>query len=195
MALLRDAEATRARILSAATREFGTHGLAGARVDGIAVAANANKSLISAYSGNKDELFDRVVETSFDQLHAAVPFTPRDLAGYATALFDYVADHPDVLRLDAWRPLERPNTAEAERAAYDEIVDGLTEVRSSFGSNDQFLPGDVLAIVIAVAGAWVGTPDALRPHISAGRERQCALVSEVIAVLTTSQRRRSSKQG
>ena len=118
MALLRDAEATRARILSAATREFGTHGLAGARVYGIAVAANANKSLISAYSGNKDELFDRVVETSFDQLHAAVPFTPRDLAGYATALFDYVADHPDVLRLDAWRPLERPNATDAQRAAF-----------------------------------------------------------------------------
>ncbi|MEM1334186.1 MAG: TetR family transcriptional regulator [Actinomycetota bacterium] len=187
MVAIRDAEATRARILAAATAEFGAHGLAGARVDRIAAAAAANKASIYAYFGNKDELFDRVVEASFEQLHAAVPFAPHDLAGYGTALFDYLADHPTVLRLDAWRRLERPSATDAERAAYVDIVDGLTAVRSSFGSNDQFLPGDVLAIVIAVAGAWAGTPDALRPHISADRERQRTLVSGVIAVLTKSQ--------
>ncbi|MEM9513285.1 MAG: TetR family transcriptional regulator [Actinomycetota bacterium] len=195
MAPVRDAEATRARILAAATSEFAARGLAGARVDRIAASAAANKSLIYAYFGSKDQLFDHVVEASFEQMHAGVTFTPHDLPGYATALFDYLADHPDVLRIDAWRRLERPSATDAERAAYIGVVDRLTEVQSSFGANDQFLPGDVLAIVTAVAGAWAGTPDALRPHISADRERQRALVGGVIAVLTKSQRRRSSKQG
>ncbi len=189
MAAIRDAEATRGRILAAATAEFGAHGLAGARVDRIAAAANANKSLIYAYFGNKDELFDQAVEASFEQLHAAVPFTPRDLPGYATALFDYLAEHPNVLRIDAWRRLERPRATEAELTAYALMVAGLSEVRPRFGATDQFLPGDVLAIVLAIAGAWSGTPDALRPHASSDHERQRALVGGVVAVLTKSQQR------
>ena len=40
----RDAEATKARILEAATAEFAAHGIAGARVDRIAASAGANKS-------------------------------------------------------------------------------------------------------------------------------------------------------
>ena len=58
----RDAEATKARILDAASAEFAEHGIAGARVDRIAAAADANKSLIYAYFGNKDGLFDAVFE-------------------------------------------------------------------------------------------------------------------------------------
>ena len=41
-AFVRDAEASRARILDAATAEFAAFGLAGARVDRIADAADAN---------------------------------------------------------------------------------------------------------------------------------------------------------
>ena len=40
-----DAQATKRRLLAAATAEFAAHGLAGARVDRIAAAARANKAL------------------------------------------------------------------------------------------------------------------------------------------------------
>ncbi len=114
----RDAEATRQRILAAATAEFAAHGLAGARIDRIAESAQANKRMIYAYYGGKDALFDRVVEFVFEHAEASVPFTPDDLVGYATAVFDYLMDHRDHLRVDAWRRLERPASTDVERSAF-----------------------------------------------------------------------------
>ncbi|MEV4894943.1 helix-turn-helix domain-containing protein, partial [Nonomuraea sp. NPDC055795] len=48
------AEATKSRILQAATAEFAAYGFAGARVDRIAQAASVNKNLIYVYFTNKD---------------------------------------------------------------------------------------------------------------------------------------------
>jgi AcrR family transcriptional regulator len=60
----RDSAATKERLLEAATAEFAAHGIAGARVDRIAAAARANKQLIYAYFGSKEQLFDAVLATS-----------------------------------------------------------------------------------------------------------------------------------
>lgn len=61
----RDAEATRARILQAAKKEFSKHGLGGARVDEIAERANANKRMIYHYFGGKEDLFSAVLEEAY----------------------------------------------------------------------------------------------------------------------------------
>src|SRR6266550_698303 len=90
-----DATDTKRRLLQAAYEEFSARGLAGARVDRIAAAAKANKQAIYAHFGNKDELLD------------AVPFTPDDLPGYAAATFEYLSEHPKLIRLTMWRYLER----------------------------------------------------------------------------------------
>ena len=47
--MMRDAQDTKRRILAAATEEFTKHGIAGARVDRIAAAANSNKAMLYAY--------------------------------------------------------------------------------------------------------------------------------------------------
>ena len=57
---MRDAQATRRRIVAAATVEFAEHGIAGARVDRIARAAATNKAQLYSYFGNKDALFDAI---------------------------------------------------------------------------------------------------------------------------------------
>jgi AcrR family transcriptional regulator len=44
------------RILDAALEEFSTHGVAGARVDRIASAADCNKNLLYVYFGSKENL-------------------------------------------------------------------------------------------------------------------------------------------
>ncbi|HEX9554197.1 MAG TPA: helix-turn-helix domain-containing protein, partial [Streptosporangiaceae bacterium] len=49
----RNAEDTKKRILAAATEEFTEHGIAGARVDRIAAAANSNKAMLYAYFGTR----------------------------------------------------------------------------------------------------------------------------------------------
>lgn len=191
MSEARNADATRTRILQAATTEFATYGLAGARVDRIAENAKANKALIYTYFGKKDDLFDQVVETAFESMHAAVPLTPEDMTAYATALFDYLTDHPDLLRVDAWRRLERPDATHPEREAYTKKVEDLASVRPAYGVHDQFLPADVIIIVIAIASAWVHAPDGLRPHATQELARQRDLVAGAVTVLTKSQRRRS----
>ena len=67
----RDAEATRARILAAAKREFAKSGLGGARVDVIADRAKANKRMIYHYFGNKEALFRTVVEAAYVDIRSA----------------------------------------------------------------------------------------------------------------------------
>src|SRR5664279_1718105 len=89
-----DSTDTRRRLLYAAFEEFAAHGLAGARVDRIAELARANKRLIYAYYGNKEELFDTVMVRSLGVLTDAVPFSADDLPGYAGALFDHMIADP-----------------------------------------------------------------------------------------------------
>ncbi len=67
----RDAEATKARILAAAKREFAKSGLGGARVDVIAARAKANKRMIYHYFGNKEALFRTVVEAAYVDIRTA----------------------------------------------------------------------------------------------------------------------------
>lgn len=67
----RDADATRARILAAAKKEFAKSGLGGARVDVIADRAKANKRMIYHYFGNKDDLFRIVLEDAYVDIRTA----------------------------------------------------------------------------------------------------------------------------
>ncbi len=67
----RDADATRARILAAAKKEFAKNGLGGARVDEIADRANANKRMIYHYFGSKEELFRSVLEAAYIDIRTA----------------------------------------------------------------------------------------------------------------------------
>ncbi len=100
-----DSKATKERILAAATTEFAEHGVAGARVDRIAVAAEANKRAIYDYFGDKKALFAAVLERMLSRCADAVPVEP-DLAAYARKLFDYHAANPEALRLLMWEALE-----------------------------------------------------------------------------------------
>lgn len=67
----RDAEATKARILAAAKKEFAKSGLGGARVDVIAERAKANKRMIYHYFGNKEDLFQTVLEAAYVDIRTA----------------------------------------------------------------------------------------------------------------------------
>lgn len=62
---VRDAEATKLRILEAAKKEFSRNGLEGARVDAIALDAKANKRMLYHYFKSKDGLFRTVLEREY----------------------------------------------------------------------------------------------------------------------------------
>src|SRR6266851_5078787 len=104
--MVRNAEDTRRRILAAATGEFSAHGIAGARVDRIAAAANSNKAMLYAYFGNKEQLFEAVFAAMVAEAGEAIPFDVSDLPGYAAALFDGYRKDAHMTRLSDWYRLE-----------------------------------------------------------------------------------------
>src|SRR5690242_10400109 len=104
---MRNAEATREKILEAAMAEFSAYGIAGARVDRIAQAAGCNKNLIYIYFENKETLFTTVLEKHLTRAYEDLPFTPDDLPGYATRVFDLAMANSDLMRLMAWFSLEQ----------------------------------------------------------------------------------------
>ncbi|MDQ0668155.1 MULTISPECIES: TetR/AcrR family transcriptional regulator [unclassified Pseudomonas] len=67
----RDSDATRLRILNAAKIEFAKLGLGGARIDSIALRAKSNKRMIYEYFGNKEGLFEAVLELAYQDIRQA----------------------------------------------------------------------------------------------------------------------------
>jgi AcrR family transcriptional regulator len=159
----RDAEATRARLLAAATEEFAQHGVAGARVDRIATAARANKQLIYAYFGSKDGLFDAVLTKHCGALAEQVPFDAEDAPGYVGRLFDYVLEHPEIYRLVSWAALERPAAVAAfEQDSYGAKLNAIAKAQKAGRLDASFAPADLLALVMGVAAAWFSASEAIR---------------------------------
>jgi AcrR family transcriptional regulator len=102
----RDAEATKARILAAATAEFARSGFAGARVDRIARAAKANKQMIYHYFGSKERLFAAVLEAAYAGIRAGESALDLDRLDPVEALetlveftWNYYLKHPGFITL------------------------------------------------------------------------------------------------
>lgn len=102
----RDAGATKARILSAATAEFARLGLGGARVDRIALAAKANKQMIYHYFGSKERLFTAVLEAAYADIRAGEAGLDLDrldpvaaLETLVTFTWNYYLKHPGFITL------------------------------------------------------------------------------------------------
>ncbi|MEU3825421.1 TetR family transcriptional regulator [Streptomyces sp. SID161] len=159
----RDSNATKARLLDAAFSEFAAYGIAGARVDRIAELAGANKRLIYAYFGNKEQLFDEVLRRAMEAGAESVPFDADDLPGYAGAIFDHLVARPDLMRLRLWKLLERPvadgPVPEAVRRKYAQVADAQERGELAGGME----PGDLLTMVLAAAQAWFWAEEGDRP--------------------------------
>jgi AcrR family transcriptional regulator len=154
---VRNAEATKARILAAATDEFALHGIAGARVDRIADAATTSKAQLYSYFGNKDAVFDAVFAAHVLASVDAVPLTTDDLPGYAVRLYDAYLRDPALIRLVTWARLERTPTGNlfGELAHYDD--DNLRLIAQAQAAGvvvADVEPADLWALLISLAGTW-----------------------------------------
>lgn len=153
----RDAEATRRRLLDAATREFAAYGIAGSRVDRIATDARSNKAQIYHYFGSKDGLFDAVFDAMCRETVDAVPIDPDDLPEYAGRLHDSYVERPWVQRLATWYRLERAGSA----ALLPVVVDSNTaKVRAIAAAQEagrlptRFSAPELLGLVLHLSGFW-----------------------------------------
>lgn len=103
---MRDADATRRRILDAARAEFSEFGPAGARINRIAAASGANKERIYANFGSKEGLFEAVMSDTL----AAHADAMWEWGTSAEDLVDRLRRNhkrsPDLLRLMLWEALQ-----------------------------------------------------------------------------------------
>ncbi|MFD8984671.1 TetR family transcriptional regulator [Streptomyces sp. NPDC059564] len=154
--MARDSSATKARLLDAAFSEFAAYGIAGARVDRIAEAAQANKRLIYVYYGNKEQLFDAVLQRALETGSESVPFDADDLPAYAGAVFDHLVARPSLMRLVLWKQLERPGSSEAEAKSYQGKIEVLERAQREGVVDAALAPADVLTLVMGLSQAWFG---------------------------------------
>jgi TetR/AcrR family transcriptional regulator len=97
---------TRARILSAALKEFAAKGFAGARVDTIARRANINKRMLYHYFGNKEKLFRAVLRQKIAERRAWAENLSSDPAERLPFWFKTACDDADWIRLLEWEALQ-----------------------------------------------------------------------------------------
>ena len=151
----RNAEATKERILNAATAEFSAFGIAGARVDRIATAARCNKNLIYVYFQDKQTLFNTVLQRHLSHIYEEAPFNVHDLSGYATRVFEFSLAHPELMRLMAWATLEGAGpTAAARRASGKKKMAAIANAQKAGQLGDAFPPGFLLVAILTLANAW-----------------------------------------
>jgi AcrR family transcriptional regulator len=153
----KDGSATRRRLLDAATEEFSRHGIAGARVDRIADAAQANKAQIYAWFSSKDGLFDAVFGEHLALIVDLVPFDAWDLPGYAVRLYDAYLEQPSVILLATWARLERVPTGDLLTMAADDVaakLDAVREAQAAGVIDPGMEPRDVYSLVIAMSMTW-----------------------------------------
>ncbi|WP_046503972.1 TetR family transcriptional regulator [Streptomyces odonnellii] len=148
--------ATYRRILDVATQEFAEHGIAGARIERIVVAARTNKAQLYAYFGNKEGLFDAIFFGSLERIVNVVPIDATDLADWAVRLYDEYLRRPDLIRLATWVRLERRpagHLVDSRDRLDDRKLLAIAEAQAA-GLVRQGDPFDVMTMVIAMSMAW-----------------------------------------
>jgi AcrR family transcriptional regulator len=104
--LQRDAERTRAEVLSVATEVFAESGYSGARVDEIAQRTRTTKRMIYYYFGGKEQLYLAVLENAYRGIRDAEQKLQVDHVDPVVAMrrlaeltFDHHLDHQAFIRL------------------------------------------------------------------------------------------------
>jgi AcrR family transcriptional regulator len=126
----RDPEATKARILDAARREFSEKGISGARVDAIAERAGVNKRMLYYYFESKDGLFREILRHRLIERTATLRDTASDPDRLATRT-ERVASESDITRLLMWEALEldpdHPVNEDIRRGVYEGWVQAVED--------------------------------------------------------------------
>lgn len=149
--MVRDAQATKQRLLEAAVQEFSRYGIAGARVDRIAAAAGSNKAQIYTYYGSKDGLFEAVFDAMVIAVIDEVPIDASDLPSYAGRLFDFSLARTEQLRLVFWDQLERRGEGirSCEVLAASERKEAAIKQAQAEGIISSDLPGQILHMMVS----------------------------------------------
>ncbi|MBB2893754.1 TetR family transcriptional regulator [Flexivirga oryzae] len=191
-----DTEGTKRKIVDAATAQFALTGPAGTTIERIAKEAGVNKERVYAYYGGKDALFAHVLAEQMRTATASVPVPstgPDDVAAYAGRLFDYLDQHPHLLRLLQWEALTITGGVPDEqhrREMYAERTGELAQGQATGNLTSSFDADLLNVLILGVVGYWTMVPQVARmiagpsdgPH---EKERRRAAVVEAARRLAT----------
>ncbi|WP_130874930.1 TetR family transcriptional regulator [[Pseudopropionibacterium] massiliense] len=177
-----DTEATKRRILDAASAEFATHGPDGTTVERIAGAAGVNKERVYNYFGGKRELFARVLRDELATVAQALPvssFAEEDIGEYAGRVYDYHLEHPELGRLLRWEGLafdaEVPDE-EQRREYYGYKTAAVVAGQRAGVVAEEIDPDHMVFLILSLAGWWSSVPQVARmltgPDTDAERARR-----------------------
>jgi AcrR family transcriptional regulator len=148
------------RLLEAATAEFAQMGFAGARMHSIARAANINKQLIYYYFGNKEQLYNAVLENMSHEISkltndAAAKPTEEVALRRALALFKGLGRSPgrDWGRLLMFEALENGGTIHMEaerRRVWARSVDVIVQAQATGKIDAKFDPRLVRLLLLGM---------------------------------------------
>jgi AcrR family transcriptional regulator len=183
-----DGEATRERILAAAGREFAEFGLAGARVDRIAAAANASKERLYAYFGDKRGLFGAVLEAHMAELTQSMPLTADDLPGFVGRIFDFATEHPEHFRMMDWARLggDFDLVPALPASVLSRDYEAITAAQARGIVDPEWDPSVLVPLLFALASTsagaavLVGRPDASAEERSARRAAAVRAASKLV---------------
>jgi TetR/AcrR family transcriptional regulator len=158
---------TRARILTAAIREFSTDGLAGARTERIAEAAGVNKALLYYYFTSKQALYDAALESVMDVVVARSMAAMGSDCSAGERLVQFALNHFDRIHSNrAFQNLmqqEMIRLRRGEENALEPLVDKVfrpmmgrvREVYAEGSASGELIQVDELQIMYAALGANV----------------------------------------
>jgi AcrR family transcriptional regulator len=177
-------------ILTAARAEFAQYGLAGARIDRIARAADASKERLYAHFTDKEALFRSVVSADTAEFFAAVTLRPDAVAGFVGDIYDLACRRPEHLRMITWARLEGlaldpPPVKDHESILARDI--GVIEAAQIAGHVDAvWHPTDLLVLLFGVALAWAQSPhpDAVTADPTIIAARRAAAVEAARRIVT-----------
>jgi hypothetical protein len=88
-------------------------------------------------------------------VYQELEFSPDDLPGYATRVFDFAMAHPDLMRLMAWANLEHDAHNPAERAAAHAAKVAELKTAQDTGQDRTVLPPSfLLTAIMTLATTW-----------------------------------------
>jgi AcrR family transcriptional regulator len=187
---VRNTTELRGEILAAARTEFAQYGLAGARIDRIARAAQASKERLYAHFGDKETLFGEVVAADVAEFFGAVMLRPDGVPDFVGNLYDLASTQPEHLRMMTWAHLEGL-ILDAPRADGEPIpaqAIAAIEAAQANGHVDRaWQPIDLLVLLFSIALAWARWPD---PHAVTDdptliAHRRAAAVEAATRIITT----------
>jgi AcrR family transcriptional regulator len=149
-------------ILSAARSEFAQYGLAGARIDRIARAADASKERLYAHFKDKEALFRSVVAADMAEFFAAVTLRPDAVPEFVGDIYDLACRRPEHLRMITWANLEGltldpPPIEDLESIQARDVA--VIEAAQAAGHVDAvWRPMDLLVLLFGVGLAWAQSP-------------------------------------